>query len=365
MSAALRHAVERAAHEPDFLANDLYRLASMGGADRETLASYLQFDVARYNELALCRTPRRDEHFHADVDAIARLVGANRWRLGNLVRLVDCLSALSMAKPSMVAPVLAAARQEDEPFTRPELRGRGLQPKWLLDAVRLIWGSTDALGERFPRDVELAVLWRLPVAIIELPNLSGARVVEWLAARGITLPVHTPPGGLRGALVAFAGSGVLFVDATDAPAERRVSLAHEAAHFAVDYWLPRLELAERAPHLLAVVDGLRPANDDDHVDALIARAPLGVQTHLFERDSSGAMLTPEVKKLEQRAAQVAWEVLAPQAAVTQHLSGPDPFALVRTLEVNFGLPRATARDYAQHLRRALSPRKGHRRFDWR
>jgi hypothetical protein len=364
MSAALRRAAERAAHESDFLGNDLYRLASFEAADRERLAGHLQLDIARFDELVLCRTPRRDEHFHADIKAIAGRVGGDPWRLGNLVRLVDGLSSLSAAPSSAIAPVLAAARQEDEPAARPESRGRGLQPTWLLDAVRLIWGSADDFGEQFPRDVELAVLWRLPLAIIELPHLSGAGVVEWLAARGVQLPVHTPPGGLRGALVAFAGSGVLFVDATDDGAERRFTLAHEAAHFVVDYWLPRLELAERAPHLLAVIDGLRQPNDDDHVDALIARAPLGVQTHLFERDATGAMLTPQVKMLEQRAAQIAWEVLAPQAVVTQHISEVDPFALMRSLEVDFGLPRTTAREYAQHLRRALSRRRGHRRFDW-
>jgi hypothetical protein len=364
MSAALRHAAERAAHEPGFLAHDLYRLASLDGADRESLASRLHFDVARYDELALCRTPRRDARFHADVDAIARLVDADAWHLGNLVRLVDCLDALSQARPSMVAPMLAAARQEEQPVAQAAVRGRGLQPKWLLDAVRLIWGSADVVGERFPRDVELAVLWRLPLAIVELPNLNGPAVVEWLAARGVTLPVHTPPGELRGALVAYAGSGVVFVDAHNDPAERRVTLAHEAAHFAADYLLPRLELAQRAPYLLAVIDGLRPATDDDHVDALLAHAPLGVHTHLFERGPGGAMLTPRVTQLELRAAQIAWEVLAPQAVVAKHLAGSDPFAAVRMLEVEFGLPRATARDYAQHLRRALSPKRGHRRFEW-
>src|SRR3954451_2005435 len=109
MSAALRHAAERAAHEPGFVAHDLYRLASLDGTDRETLAGLLHFDVARYDELALCRTPHRDERFHADVDVIARLVDASPWHLGNLIRLVDCLDALSTAKPLSVAPVLAAA----------------------------------------------------------------------------------------------------------------------------------------------------------------------------------------------------------------------------------------------------------------
>jgi hypothetical protein len=364
MSSALRHAAERAAHEPGFLANDLYRLTSYDGANGESLAASLNMGVDFYDELALCRTPRRDEHFRGDVESVAALVGADPWRLGNLVRLVDGLGALSIAKPYSVAPVLMAARQGGEASDRPQSRGRGLQPKWLLDAVRLIWGSAEDFGDLFPRDVELAVLWRLPLAIVELPNLSGAGVVEWLAARGVELPVHTPPGGLRGALVAYAGSGVLFVDSADEPAERRVTIAHEAAHFAVDYWLPRLEIAERAPQLLAVIDGLRTPSDDDQVDALLARAPLGVQTHLFERDASGAMLTPQVKKVELRAAQIAWELLAPQVVVTQHLAGADQFALVRTLETDFGLPRATARDYAQHLRRALSPTKGRRRFDW-
>lgn len=332
--------------------------------DREHLAGHLRFDVRRFDELVLCRSPRRDEHFHADIRAIADLVDADGWGLGNLVRLLDGLSGLKAAASTTAAPVLAAARQEDEHATRPEIRGPGLQPKWLVDAVRQIWGSADDFGEYFPREVELSVLWRLPLAIVELPNLTGASVVEWLGDRGIQLSVYTPPAGLRGALVAHAGSGVLFVDAADDPAERRVTLAHEAAHFVVDYWQPRLQLAARAPQLLAVVDGLRPANDHDRVDALLARSPLGVHTHLFERDQSGATLSTEVNVREQRAAQIAWEVLAPQAVITQHISATDSFALVRSLEVDFGLPRKTAREYAQHLRRALSPRSAHRRFEW-
>ena len=51
MSAALRHAAERAAHEPGFLGNDLHRLASFEVADRERLAGHL---ADRYGEPVGC-----------------------------------------------------------------------------------------------------------------------------------------------------------------------------------------------------------------------------------------------------------------------------------------------------------------------
>lgn len=362
MTTALRHAADRVAYEPAFLAYDLRLFAELNGVPRDALEAGLAVSDARFDELALCRTPHRDGRFRDDVLAVAALADADAIALANMVRLVDASTALASAPATEVAPMLAAASEVAQRPVRAESPKQGLQATWLAEAVELLWG--DSVAEDFPRDVELALLWRMPLAIIDLEQLSGVNVGAWLAARGVHLPVHMPPGSLHGALVAFAGSGVLFLDAADDPAQRRLTAAHEGAHFAVDYWLPRLKLAERAPQLLEVVDGLREPDPEDHVDALLARIPFGVHTHLFERDGAGGTRDIAVDHAEDRATRVAWELLAPREAVAARTAHEDDFTVVRTLEAEFGLPRAAAREYAGYLRTSGERRRGRRRFDW-
>ncbi|UJA21619.1 hypothetical protein HJD18_16275 [Thermoleophilia bacterium SCSIO 60948] len=362
MTTALRHAADRVAYEPAFLANDLRIFAELNDTTRDALEARLALTDTKFDELALCRTPHRDGRFRDDLLAIASLVDADPIALANMVRLVDASTALASAPATKVAPMLAAAREIAQQPVRTEPPNEGLQATWLTEAVELLWG--DAAAEDFPRDVELALLWRMPLAIIELEQLSGVNVGAWLSARGVHLPVHVPPGSLHGALVAFAGSGVLFLDAADDPAQRRLTAAHEGAHFVVDYWLPRLKLAQRAPQLLEVVDGLREPDPEDHVDALLARIPFGVHTHLFERDEAGGTRNIAVDHAEDRATQVAWELLAPREVVAARTARADEFTVVRTLEAEFGLPRTAAREYAGYLRASGDQRRGRRRFDW-
>lgn len=362
MTTALRHAADRVAYEPAFLANDLRIFAELNGVARDALEVRLAVTDTEFDELALCRTPHRDERFREDVFAIASLVDADAIALANMVRLVDASTALASAPATEAAPMLAVASEVAERPVRAKSPSQGLQAAWLAEAVELLWGDPDA--DDFPRDVELAVLWRMPLAIIELDHLNGVNVGEWLAARGVHLPVHTPPGPLHGALVAFAGSGVLFLDAADDAAQRRLTAAHEGAHFVVDYWLPRFKLSQRAPQLLEVVDGLRDPDPEDHVDALLARIPFGVHTHLFERDEAGGTRNIAVDHAEDRATQVAWELLAPREAVAARTAHADEFTVVRVLEAEFGLPRAAAREYAGYLRASGERQRGRRRFDW-
>jgi hypothetical protein len=184
-------------------------------------------------------------------------------------------------------------------------------------------------------------------------------VTEWLHGHGVDFQVISAPRGLRGVLVAYAGSGLLFVDGKDDDRERRLTIAHEAAHFVADYLLPRQRIVRRAPHLLDVIDGLREPTETDHIDALLGRISLGAHTHLFERDVAGGYLRADVDAAEQRATRIAWELLAPQHEVGRRVKSSDAFSLARLLREEFGMPTPAARDYASHLARVF----GHVRKD--
>jgi hypothetical protein len=363
----LSHAADRLSQRDHFLAGSLRRLQELCSTDWGQLAQVFSVDEEKLDLLALCKAPRWDEHFSSDVRAIAEFSSADTMPLANGLRLLHIIDTLGQASQSEESRLLAAARAtKEEPVTDNAIPpDPAMQASWIDDATALILGEDDLWsGSHFPRDLELAIVLHLPLAIVELPGLSGALVVEWLARHGINLEVHLPPQGLRGALVANGGSGVLFVGADDPDDERRLTLAHEAAHFVLDYWLPRTHLAQRAPQLLEVLDGERVATEDDFVDGLLANARLGFQTHLFERDHSGNAVDLELGPIEERATLAAWELLAPQTCVWAKIDTRNSFALTRLLEEEFGLPRIAAREYGAFLQRTTTnPLRDRFRFE--
>jgi hypothetical protein len=66
----------------------------------------------------------------------------------------------------------------------------------------------------------------LPVSIIPLPRLQLASIENWL--RRYQIPYRFPCANrrVRGCLVAYKGCGLIFVDETDTPDERRLTLAN-------------------------------------------------------------------------------------------------------------------------------------------
>ena len=112
--------------------------------------------------------------------------------------------------------------------------------------------------EPFPRSLEPAVYWALPLGVFKLPRLWVSDVQVWLAEQGIQFELETEDRSLHGCLIARLGRGCVFLNGTDSDAELRFSLAHEVAHFLLDYHLPRQAAVNRlGPSVLEVFDGLR------------------------------------------------------------------------------------------------------------
>ncbi len=199
----------------------------------------------------------------------------------------------------------------------------------------------------FPRDLELPILFGLPLAIVKLPRLRASAVETWFAAHGRPHTMAGPERRLRGGLFAFAGRGVVFVDAADPPDEQRFSLSHEVAHFLADYLVPRERiLARTGPGTADILDGRRRAMPSERIDGLLAGVTLGVHRHLMDRSPQNEA---RVGRSEGRADRLAVELLAPHDAVNrclQRLKRRTGADVAGILVNNFGLPSSVAEFYA-------------------
>lgn len=217
-------------------------------------------------------------------------------------------------------------------------------------------------ADRFPRDMEEAVAWALPLALVRLPRLRPHAALRWLAEQrvdGAALLPDLRAGANRrlyGALFAYAGSGYAFVDGADPVDESRLTVAHEAAHFVLDYLLPRRRtVAALGAPVADVLDGLRAATTDERIFAVLAGVDLEVYTQLFARDSSGASLCGGTGVAELDADRLALELIAPaDLALARWQAGRPgeraPLAALATLLADeFGLPRPAAARYARRL----------------
>jgi hypothetical protein len=154
-------------------------------------------------------------------------------------------------------------------------------------------------------------------------------------------------------LVAHKGEGVLFVDGTDPEDERRVTVAHELAHFLADYWLPRvIAIKNLGTSITDVLDGMRPATALERVQSTFASATLNVNLNFMERrDGVGDV---RLWSTESRADRVALALLAPAKAVLSRVSKKRSNSNIVSevaglLRSDFGLPGWLVEDYARNL----------------
>lgn len=212
--------------------------------------------------------------------------------------------------------------------------------------------------EPFPRLLEPAVLWALPLAVFKLPRLWVSDVQWWLAGRGIRFQLKTGDRPLHGCLLAFGGRGCVLLNGADSLDEVRFSLAHEAAHFLLDYHQPRLHAVSRlGPRILEVFDGHRPATVQERVHAVLSHVPIGFHTHMMERHRNGVMGCDATSEHEGGADHLALELLAPAIEVRRQVTGsrrttsrqvPAEVAEL-VLQEEFGLPSTVAAEYARLL----------------
>jgi hypothetical protein len=229
-------------------------------------------------------------------------------------------------------------------------------PLWVAELAHAFWTEAGGL-EAFPRSLRGSIARGLPVAVVYLPQLRLMGVRDWLVRNSVVCPCDQADRQLRACLVARSGHGFIFIDGTDPEEEQRFSLAHELAHFLRDYWQPRRLARQRLGEVvLEVFDGKRGPTAQERLQALVAQVPIGFHVHLLSRQGEEPA-DSTVAKAEEEADQLAYELLAPAAAVRVRAAhaGMDQPALVEVLQKDFGLPPAPAKAYAGLLSPAGPP----------
>ena len=226
-------------------------------------------------------------------------------------------------------------------------------PLWVSETAELFWAAAGA-PESFPRELCRPIAYALPVGTVALPRLRLSGVDDWLRRQRIICGLAAPDRALRACLIARRGQGLIFLDGTDPADERRFSLAHELAHFLRDYWLPRRQAGDRlGPAILEVLDGARPPQPEERIDAVLARVEIAYHVHLLDRAPDGAVVSVAVADAERSADLLAYELLAPAASVLRDLPGGEArerrAAVAARLAGAFGLPPAQAARYAALL----------------
>lgn len=225
--------------------------------------------------------------------------------------------------------------------------------------------------ETFPRALDAAVAWVLPLAVVRLPRLGLRELTDWLAERGIPFRGNVTDRPLRACVLARGGCGMIFLDGSDPEDELRLSLAHELSHFVCDYLEPRIRAVARlGAAAREVLDGVRLPTPAERITGLLRGIELGGYTRLMERSAEGNVARFDVLHAEDRADRLALELLAPRATVLARLEARDvkwrdPLAadvagdLLRT---EFGLPRTAARHYGRTLVMSQRPARSFREW---
>jgi hypothetical protein len=222
------------------------------------------------------------------------------------------------------------------------------------------WGAAAHIQCRFPRDIESAIAWSLPLFIVRVPNLWVHDVESYLRQRQSPAVIGAADRRLHGCIIAMRGKGFIAVDGTDSPNEIRFTIAHEVAHFLLDYQEVRLRAVEKlGSGIEEVLDGQRPPRPEERVDGLLANSPIGLYTHFMHRDDAG-VAGSAILEVESRADRLAFELVAPEGqvwrglprAVADRTYGKRVEALRRRLTRHFGLSRAAAQRYAVILCRS-------------
>jgi hypothetical protein len=239
------------------------------------------------------------------------------------------------------------------------LMKRGMRIMWLTSEEQQIinsfWEKAGGL-EPFPRSLERAIAFAVPVAVIKMPHLALSGIETWLKRRQIEYSFNCNSRFVRGCLVCYGGKGFIFCDGTDPVDEIRFTIAHEIAHFLIDYWYPRQKVSKKfGVGILEVFDGTRKPTVTERLYSVFESTRIGVVTNLMDRQDASEVTWA----MEDQADKIGFELLSPAIDVLKTMDFSKTlysqrFEILSQRLVGFyGLPVHAAKIYAGGLLRSI------------
>lgn len=230
-----------------------------------------------------------------------------------------------------------------------------------LEALARDFWSGTGREDTFPREIGQIVALKLPLALVKLPQLNVPAVRQWLHQRGITAALADDRRELCGCLVAHRGRGFIFVCDADPSEEQRLTIAHEVAHFVIDYHRPRQQVIQALGEgIVEVLDGLRLPTLAERAAAVLSHVRLGPHVHVLPRAGMDEETDIAVGYAEDRADRLALELVAPQACIHAVLKASStrqpltPDIARAVLATHFGLPGYAFTEIVQRMIHPLS-----------
>lgn len=209
----------------------------------------------------------------------------------------------------------------------------------------------------YPCDIKMAITLTTPLELYAVPGLRVGDVLDWTNKIRVAYRMPGRNRRLHGCLLADRDKGTIFYDARDSEDEQRFTLAHELAHFLLDYQAPRQRAVTiLGPSILPVLDGDRSPTVSERVHAVLSSISLGAMSHFMERPDDGLPATI-ILDIEDRADRLALELLAPASSLQEMMScaaAPRGFDkrllfLTQQLIALYGLSATIASFYTRYI----------------
>src|SRR5437667_3833519 len=226
---------------------------------------------------------------------------------------------------------------------------------WLVRVTENFWSEIG--GEiKYPLDLSYIISRSFPLSVIALPQLRVARVESWFQQQGIPFCFLCQDRSLCGCIIAVRGSGFIFADSSDSDDERRYTIAHEVAHFLLDYLYPRQKVLQLfGESIRRVLDSERTPTKTEMLDALLSSVKLGTYTDMMPRSNKGDIDQAYILPAEEKADRLALELLAPADRVWSQVALQDPKTVhegahitMKVLTSVYGLSPAVAKKYGAY-----------------
>ncbi|WDF54338.1 ImmA/IrrE family metallo-endopeptidase [Mucilaginibacter sp. KACC 22063] len=233
----------------------------------------------------------------------------------------------------------------------------GMVNNYAVSVAKEFWSAT-GLSTEPPFDIAGAVSLLFPIDIVQLSELSTAKIDHWFSARNVNIQTHVQDRPLHGFVVFSRGVGFMFINGTDDEQERRYTIAHEVSHFLLDYKIPRDKIIKKlGAEVEEVLDGIREPSSKEMVEGIIKHVAVKPFTHLLEKEGDGSFENLQVYYAENNADTLALELLAPASRIKaetlkekKKLSHTDFCKICNELLVHrYKLPTQIATDYAKVL----------------